>query len=372
MPKRRGNGEGSIRLRKDGRWSATLSIAPRQRKTLYGKTRREVQEQLTRALADLQKGKLPVKNERQTLGQFLEAWLRDKRVRPLTAKGYESKVRVHIIPSLGKIPLTKLAAQQVNTFLREKQDSGLSAQTVHHIRAILRAALNDAVAWDLASRNVAALVDSPHVPQAEITVMAPEEARRFLDAARAHRLSALFSVALAIGLRQGEALGLQWDAVDLEAGFIHVRKTLQRIRGEFRLEEPKTKRSRRSIALPDVALSALRSHKARQSEERLAAGKLWEDWGLVFSGPTGHPLHGPNVTRALQDLLEKAGLPRLTFHSLRHACATLLLAQGLSARVIMELLGHSNISLTMNTYSHVLGVLQKETAKQMDAVLSAR
>lgn len=375
MHRRRGNNDGSIGHRPDGRWEARLSLSNGQRKSFYGATRRAVQVRLTAALAELAKGRRPVANERLTLGAFLESWLRDKvapTVRPATARGYESKLRIHIIPSLGRTPLAKLTPQQIHAFLREKQKSGLSPQTVSHLRAILRAALNDAVAWEQASRNVAALVDGPHVPQAIVDVMTPEEARAFLDSTREHRLSALFSVALAIGLRQGEALGLRWTDIDLDNGVLTVNAALQRVAGAFRLVEPKTRHSRRSIALPAVALTALRAHRARQLEERLAAGPLWEDWGLVFTSATGHPLHGPNVTIAFQQLLKRAGLRRMTFHSLRHCCASLLLAQGLSPRLVMELLGHSNIALTMNTYSHVLGALQREAAVQMDVILGAR
>src|SRR6266545_6727274 len=161
-------------------------------------------------------------------------------------------------------------------------------------------------------------------------------------------------VALAVGLRQGEALGLAWNDIDLDGGTLTVRKTLQRIDESFVLVEPKTVRSRRTIALPSVAVNVLRTHRARQMEERLMAGSLWEDdWGLVFTTATGRPLHGTNVTRTFQQLLAKAGLRRQRFHDLRHSCASLLLAQGVHPRVVMETLGHSQIALTMNTYSHV-------------------
>ncbi len=371
--KRRGHNEGSIHKRKDGRWVAAMTVDALKRKYFYGRTRAEAAAKLGAAVVELGKGQAPSTNERLALGQFLMDWLSDTAkpsVRPSTFKGYEGKVRTHIVPGLGKIHLVKLTPRQVETFLNEKRTAGLSPQTVQHLRAILRAALSDAVKWGLISRNVAALVDGPRVPHRDVQPLSPDEAKGLLEAAGNHRLGALFSVALAVGLRQGEALGLGWNDIDLDAGALTVRKTLQRVAGSFVFGEPKTVRSRRTIALPAVAVSALRTHRTRQMEERLAAGPLWEDVGLVFTTATGRPLQGSNVTRAFQQLLAGAGLRRQRFHDLRHSCASLLLAQGVHPRVVMEILGHSQIALTMNTYSHVLPPLQREAAARMDEALA--
>ena len=225
--------------------------------------------------------------------------------------------------------------------------------------------------WGLVARNAASLVDGPRVPHSEIQPFTPEEARSFLEAVKQERLAGLYCVAIAAGLRQGEALGLTWEDIDLEAGTVSVRQALHYARGAFHLVEPKTPRSRRTIALPAVAVAALRRHRARHAEERLAAGSLWEnDWGLVFTTTAGRPLQGPAVTRGFQQVLARAGLRRQRFHDLRHACASLLLSEGVHPRVVMETLGHSQIGLTMNTYSHVLPALQREAAERMDRVLS--
>jgi len=201
----------------------------------------------------------------------------------------------------------------------------------------------------------------------------PEEARRLLDAARGDRLEALYSVALALGLRQGEALGLKWSDIDLEAGILRVRRAAQRIPHQgTQLVEPKTVRSRRTLVTPPVVVSALRAHRSRQIVERLAAGENWAELDLVFASQLGTLADGPNVTHRFHRLLKKAGLPPMRFHDLRHACASLLLVQGVHPRVVMETLGHSQISLTMNTYSHVLPALQREAADRMQAVLSAQ
>jgi integrase len=372
--RRRGHNEGSIYKRKDGRWVGVLTVGGLKRKSYYGRTRPVVQAKLTAAAAGLSGGVIPQTNERLTVGQFLTDWLSDTAqpsVRPSTFKGYEGKVRTHILPGLGTVRLVKLTPQNLEAFLNQKRAAGLSPQTVQHLRAILRAALSDAVRWSLVPRNVAALVDGPRVPHRDVRPLAPNEAQNLLEGVRTHRLGALFSVALAVGLRQGEALGLRWNDIDLDGGTLTVRKTLQRVDEKFVLVEPKTVRSRRTIALPSVAVNVLRTHRARQMEERLMAGALWEDdWGLVFTTATGRPLHGTNVTRTFQQLLAKSGLRHQRFHDLRHSCASLLLAQGVHPRVVMETLGHSQIALTMNTYSHVLPPLQREAAVRMDEVLA--
>jgi integrase len=375
--RRRGPNEGNVYQRADGRWVARLHLGyeggKRRRKHFYGHTRREALEKLDRARADLRLG-LPVGgDERQTVGQFLQHWLVDAAkpaVRPRTYVTYESYVRVHLVPAIGRVALQRLTPADVQRMLNAKLAAGLSPRTVHHLRAILRRALNQAVRWGIIPRNPAALVDPPRVPRYEVAVIGPDDARRFLDAVRGDRLEALFTVALAIGLRQGEALGLGWDDVDLDAGTLSVRFALQRIEGALRLVEPKTRLSRRTLALPPLVVASLRQHRARQLRERVWAGSRWNEFGLVFTSSIGTPLDSTNVTHRLQRALAAAGLPRMRFHDLRHACASLLIAQGVHPRVVMETLGHSQIGLTMNTYAHVLPALQREAATSMERILA--
>jgi len=368
---KRANGEGSIYQRKDGRWSASLSVGRGKRKHFLGSTRAAVNKRLIAAMKSRDDG-LPVVDERQTVAQFLGSWVAEKQTsaRPGTVRGYESKIRIHIVPALGTITLAKLTPQRLQTFFNERLASGLAPQTVHHIRAILRASLADAVRWGLVVRNAAELVDPPRVPHDEIRPLAPAEAQALLAAATGNRLEALYSVALALGLRQGEALGLRWDDIDFDTGTLRVSQSLQRINKSFEFVEPKTARSRRTLALPSIANNALRAHRTKQLEERLAAGPMWEEHGLVFTRANGKPLHGSNVTREFQRMLEQAGLRRLRFHDMRHACASLMIAQGVHPRVVMETLGHSQIGITMNLYSHVLPEAQRLAAAQMDAVLT--
>jgi integrase len=276
----------------------------------------------------------------------------------------------HLIPNLDRVPLEKLSPEHVQALLRAKTDEGLAPRTVHHLRALLRIALNRAMRWGLVVRNVAALADSPRIERFDVRMLAPAEAKQLLAAAEDDRLGALYSVALALGLRQGEALWLSWEDVDFEYRRLFVRHGLQRVDGELRLVEPKTRQSRRTVAMPTVVIDALLHHKAGQSQERLLAGTRWRETGLVFTSTIGTPIEVGNLRRSFRRLLDKACLPRMRFHDLRHSCASLLLVQGVSARVVMETLGHANISITMDTYTHVMPELQRQAADAMDRLLS--
>jgi integrase len=372
---RRGRGEGTIHKRKDGRWAAAADLGykdgKRYRPEFYGRTRAEVAAKLAEAQENHRAGR-PVRVKRQTVEQFLEDWLANTvptSVRPTTLVSYTTIVRRHIIPELGHLQLADLAPQHVQTMIGTKLAAGLSPRRVQYIRAVLRTALKQAVKWRSVTLNAAALAEAPRVERHEIQPFSVEDARRLLEASQDDRLAALYSVALAMGLRQGEALGLRWEDVAFETGQLRVRVTLQRIDRSYRLLPPKTERSRRTLRMPATALAALRAHRARQLEERLQAGAAWEDWGLVFTTATGRPLHATWITHRFQKLLERSGLPRARFHDLRHTCASLLLAQGVSARMIMEILGHSQISLTMNLYSHIMPSMQEDAAQKMDAAL---
>lgn len=219
------------------------------------------------------------------------------------------------------------------------------------------------------SRNAAALTEPPKVDHPEISPYTPEQARAFLEAVRGDRLEALFTVAVSLGLRQGEIFGLRWSDVDLERATLTVRYALQRLNGEPCFVEPKTKLSRRTINLPAVTVSTLYAHRNRQSEERAVAGTRWQDWGVVFPSTIGTPMEACNLTHRFHKITADAKLPKIRFHDLRHTAATLLLAQGVHPRLVMDTLGHSSISLTMNTYSHVLPAMRAEVADRMNSIL---
>lgn len=373
---RRGPNEGTIHLRGDGRWVAALHLGyddrgHRRRKYVYGKTRAEVASKLQRAQQELGDGVAPPP-ERLTVGQLLESYLDAVRnsVRPSTQRSYEGIVAVHLRPALGRIRLRELSVTDVQRLLNSRHVAGRSARTVERIRAVLRQALGQALRQGLVGRNVASLARPPRVLRRQVDTLDPDAARAFLAATLGTRDEALYAVALALGLRQGEALGLRWQDVDLETGEIRITHALQRVNSKLELVEPKSLSSRRRIPLPAVVASALRDHRRRQLGDRLVSGSRWIDNGLVFATRDGKALDGRNVTRRFQAALATAGLPRMRFHDLRHSCASLLLAQGVSPRVVMETLGHSQVSLTLNTYAHVLPPLQRDAADRMHALLT--
>jgi len=342
-----------------------------RRKYVYGDSREEVRRKLNITIHALEAGTLS-DSRGLTVGEFLDQWLQEvvrPNVRAWTFAGYEVHVRLHLKPAIGNLALDKLAPMHVQQLMNRKASEGLKPKTIRYIRGTLRTALNHGVRWGLISRNAAALVSSPKVEQYEIKPLTPSEARTLLRSLRGDRLEALYSVALTMGLRQGEALGLRWPDVDLELGYLRVVKQLQRINGGLQLVEPKTARSRRSLAMPVAIVTALREHRSRQDTERRLASDRWTEAGFVFTTPEGKPLDGTAITKQFHRHLERTGLAQRRFHDLRHSCATLLLVQGVSPRVVMDVLGHSQIGLTMNTYSHVIPELRREAADRMDHLL---
>lgn len=375
---KRGQNEGSIYKREDGRWAGAVTLGWKngklQRKTFYGQTRKEVQEKVTTVLRDIQQG-LPVSIEKQTVGQFLEDWLENtvkKSVRPRTYQGYEQVVRLHLKPQIGNVSLTKLSPQQVQACLNALEAGGLGARTVAYTRTVLRTALSRAVKWGLIVRNVAALVDPPRYKPKEIQVLSLAEIKIFLKAISGNRLEALYLTALMLGLREGEVLGLRWEDIDFNARTLTVKFAMQRINKKLQLVEPKTEKSRRTLPLPDLLAATLKTHRKYQLADKLLAGKQWNETNLVFTTNTGNPFDGSTIVHRLQKLLVDIGLPKYRFHDLRHSCASLLLSQGLPARTIMEILGHSQINLTLNTYSHVFPEMTRAAADVMDNLLSGK
>lgn len=370
MRGRRGNGEGSIQQRADGRWCGIASSPAGKREFVYGRTRAEASDRLRELQATHQQG-LPTPNQRLSTADFLRDWLMKTRVRPRTQQRYESVVRVHLIPAIGRVPLAKVEPGHLEALYAARLASGLSPRSVHHIHMVLHRAFRMATRWGLLSRNVVELVDPPRVERGEIHVLNPEQARLFLSAAEGHDHEALFVLAISTGMRQGEILGLRWRDIDLDRRTLSVTQTLERAGREPVFGEPKTRSSRRRIDLTDRVVVALRAHRARQAKDMLEAEPgVWHDLDLIFTNRCGRPvdphrLGGP----CLGSLLESAGLPRLRFHDLRHTAATLLLSKGVHPKVVADLLGHASISITLDTYSHVLVGMQEHAVAAMNEAL---
>ena len=312
---------------------------------------------------------LPLAGDRLTVGSYLEAWLQETaegNVRPKTYVRYEELIRLHIAPQIGRVSLARLTPQHVERMLSSVAGKGAAPRTVAHRRAVLRNALNHAMRHSLVGRNAASLAEPPKVPEPEIRALKPASARQELSAVKGDRLEALFTVALACGLRQSEAFGFRWGDVDLDAGTLTVQRTIQRVNREYQVLEPKTRCSRRTISLPAPVVASLRQHRTRQAEERLGIGGAWQGdaWGgLVFTDELGRPLSSFHVRRRFKQLLSLAGLPTMRYHELRHGAASLMAAQGVQARVGMEVLGHAQISTTMNIYAHIAPSFRRKPAR---------
>jgi integrase len=346
----------------------------RKRKTLYGKTRQEVAAKLAKGLSD-REGGLTFDAENLKLGEYLERWLTDSvrdSVRDVTYRGYDRQVRNHITPTLGNIKLKALTPTHVRGLYRDKTDAGLSPRTVQYVHVTLHKALKQAVNDGLVPRNVTEAVKPPQLRREEIKPLTSQQAKMFLKAVRGDRLEALYVLAITAGLRQGELLGLRWEDVDLERGTLQVRRTLSGSKnGNPIFGIPKTAKGKRSVKLTEKALEALKRHRELQLEEGQRLAGLWQEHGLIFTTQVGTPINRHNlVTRSFKPFLDRAGLPKIRFHDLRHTCATLMLCGGIHPKVVQELLGHASVTITLDTYSHVLPTMPGEAAGKMDSMLS--
>jgi integrase len=387
---KRGSGEGTV-FERGGGWIGFVSLGyevrdgkrRRIRKKFTGPTQKAVREKITDALKQLQSGGV-VPLQKEKLGPFLRAWLttlEQKGRKERTIESYRWLIEKHIAPELGAIPLAKLTQRDINAFMGRKLKGGLSARTVAYCHAVIRSALTRAEKDDLVSRNAAKLAEAPgNYKQSHIEPLAPGDATLFLAAVAGDRLEALYSVALAIGLRRGEALGLAWRDVDIVAGMVTVRANLQRIRKADPVEGQKKSRlvlsddtkGRRSrlIPLPKFAVEALQRHRDTQERERQFAGDAWKESGLVFTTRIGTPIEPRNAVRHFHAMLTTVKLGRHRFHDLRHTAASLLLAQGATLHEVKEILGHSQIALTANLYGHAYTSVLRESVDRVGAILA--
>ncbi len=370
---------GNIRNRGKDTWEVRIDMG---RDPLTGK-RRQVSrtvrgrkrdaEALAASLISQQEAGIDTPRGRQTVSNFLQQWLRDyarPNTAPKTFRRYEQIVRLHLTPVIGEIRLSKLRPLHIQAVYRKVGEKGLSARTALHCHRVLREALHHAVKWQLLSRNPADAVESPRPLRFEIAALGPEDLKRLLDAADQTNYGPLVTVALLTGLRTGELLGLRWQDVDFEHAVLRVQQTCQWLSGEgFIFRQPKSHRSTRPVALSPDTLEILRQSRVRHLEERLAAGTAYEDNGLVYADALGRPIHPSTLRQAWLGIVEAAGLEGFRFHDLRHAHASLLMAQGVHPKIVSERLGHSSVSITLDIYSHVAPGLQAEAAAGLDALL---
>jgi integrase len=372
---RRGNGEGSIYQRQsDGRWVASLTLPNGKRKSFYGRTRKEVQEKRRQALRELDQG-VDLSGKRLTVAQFFDQWLASiagGAVKTKTYEGYESIVRIRVKPRIGRLTVTQVTPLHLQSLYAELAAAGLSNRSIVHTHRVLHRAFGQAVRWGLIPRNPCDGATPPQARRSEMQVLSAEQAGFLITRTRGTPSHALYALALSTGMRLGELLGLKWEDVDFESRRLFVRRALQRQKGKgLVFVEPKTGRSRRSIKLGETAIAALREKKREQLAWRLALGDQWEDSNLVFTNGSGGPVDPSWQRHLFKKALVEAGLPEVRFHDLRHTAATLLLSGGVHPKVVSEMLGHSTITLTLDTYSHLVPVLHDHAAELMDSLLTA-
>ncbi|MEU6945275.1 site-specific integrase [Streptomyces sp. NPDC046316] len=374
--KRNPNGAGTITQRKDGRYQAAVYVlqpdGTRARKFAYGQTWAECDSK-RRALLDKAANGIPVPTRSAKLSEWLPYWL-DNVIKPRrklsTYDKYEAHVRLYLIPMVGSKRLESLGVADVRRFLvqLEKQTTAATAKESHRV---LRTALTAACREELITRNVATLVEPPRAKARELSPWSLDETLDFLAAARRDPLYAAFVLAIAMGLRRGELVGLRWTDIDLDKRVLYVRQQTQRRRGVLYDDDPKGRR-RRAVPLPAMCIAPLRWHRVRQNDQRAKAGEKWQEGGYVFTTSTGRPVEPRNVYRSFTRVAASAGLRVIRLHDARHGCATLLTAAGVAPRVVMEILGHSQISITMDVYTHVVQDTQREAISHMDRLLKRR
>ncbi len=373
-------GESSIHRDAAGRWHGYVSMGlkregQRDRRHVSAAKRAEVVRKVRALEHQRDSGVVQAAGRAPTVAEWLGHWLDTiaiRKVRASTLQGYRGKVNSRIIPAVGHHRLDRLQPEHLEAWYIELADEGLASSTILQLHRILSRALKVAMQRGKIARNVCSLVDAPSLRREEVVPFSTTEARALLAAARGLRNEARWSVALALGLRQGEALALRWEDIDLDSGTLTVKRSMQRLVGKgLVFDEPKSRAGRRAIKLPNGLRDALRAHRAAQLEERLAAGSEWQENGLLFAQINGRPIDPGSDWKSWKALLALAGVRDARLHDARHTAATLLLQQGVSARVAMQILGHSQISLTLGTYSHVVPELAQEAADRIDRVLWA-
>lgn len=350
----------------DGRWVASIDIPSngfkRTRRSFASKTRAGALRKLSEAQAGMNAGLAPANNQ-MTVGSYLRNWLVSIQptVRTRTFTSYQGAVNNHISPAIGGIKLSLLQPDHIETMLRDLADE-LSPATARQIHAVLKTALTKAEKWGLVGRNVAKIADGPRVPKTEAQSLTADEARRLIAAS-----DPLVTLAIMTGLRRGELIALRWDNINLGSGTLKVTHTMTA--GE--LAEPKSDRSRRTITLPGACTQALKENKHAHATQKLKSGRAdYNSGGFVFVyGPGGDPLTPAQLYKRFDAALKNSGVRRVKFHALRHTCASMMLEKGIAPHTVAKVLGHSNISLTLEIYSHVSTDQQDEAARVMDGLV---
>jgi integrase len=369
-------GEGTNAYKRtDNRFGVSIRLEDGTRKWFYGKTKKAAQEKLRAAKVAIAQGQ-DLGQPNQLVKTYLTTWLQGRvrlSVRPSTYQSYELNVTGRLIPHLGSVRLDQLRAHHIEKCYAALAEQGLSPRSVEQAHQVLKIAMRHAVRTGLIVRPPTENAAVPRTERKEMMTLDEEQIQTLLDTTADDRLHALWALLVTTGLRVGEALGLEWKSIEKGGKSIYIRQALQRQKGAgLVIVEPKTNRSRRRVNLSAGTWDALAHHQTRQKFERDRAKELWTDRGLVFTTETGGPLDPGSVNDALKKALQKGDLPALRVHDLRHTAASYLLVQGVHPKVVQEMLGHSTITLTLDTYSHVLPSMHDEAAQHMDRLFQGR
>jgi integrase len=340
-------------------------------------SRREAQAAMAKVMVSVEE-KTYVAPSRLTVREYLtKEWLPaiEATVRPTTYRSYVQHVSFHIVPHIGSLRLEKVTGATLNALYAKlasegKLDGkrGLAPRTVHHVHVCLHRAFKDAVRWGRLFRNPVDAADPPRVAgpgSREMKTWSAQQVRAFLEATKDDRLYPLWRLFCLTGMRRGEVLGVRWEDIDLEARRLSVRRSLIPLGEEVIVSEPKTARGRRSIALDAETVEVLKAQAARQLAEQQESGDSWIDSGFLCTKENGQPYHPEVVSRRFRQAVRKAMLPMIRPHDLRHTHATLALQAGIHPKVVSERLGHANVSITLDTYSHAIPALQEEAAARI-------
>jgi integrase len=307
-----------------------------------------------------------------SIKEYLQLFLTriEPTLHPNTFQDYSQVVRDHIIPYIGSIKLKDLNRDHIQMLYSIKLERGTTPTRVRFIHKILKRALNLAVRWNYIERNPTNFVSIPKKSRKEMKTFSVKEVRIFLNAVRGSRLEALFHLAVTSGLRQSEILGIKWHDLDWDTGNLRIQRQLQRVRGQGLIfSEPKSASGRRLIVIVSTTLDKLKEHKYSQDIERQGFAEGWQGLDLIFTMPKGSPIGPRYLFRKFKSVINDAGLPDIRFHDLRHTAATLMLQCGVHPKVVQERLGHSSISITLDTYSHTTPVMQYEAAMKIDELI---
>jgi integrase len=372
MTRRRGNNEGTVFQDKDGVWWAQLPPDEQgKRPKRRAKTQREAQEKLRQLVREREKG-VNLSAKQPSVTSFMNTWLETVikvRRKPRTYETYKQYVRLYIDPYLGETRLDKLTPARIQAWVNTLQEK-VQPQTARNAYQRLRTALGLAVKWRQLSENPAIGVDVPSSSRVPIRPLNASQAAALLEAVRGHRLAPLYDLALGLGLRQGELLGLRWSNVDLDKGVLRVAEQMQRLRSrETVTVKPKTPRSERELPLSEELISRLRAHRTNQDEERMVISERWKDYDLVFPSEVGTVIMARNLVRHFKAALQRAKLPSsFRFHDLRHTAATLMLAAGVPLKTVSDILGHSSIQVTADTYGYTF---EEDKQRALDTLAQA-